>query len=140
MEENKIYGIERKELLRNQYKGFTYKILTLGSHPVAYIMIPKKHLLYKISYSDIDLHVHGGLTYSCMEDDKNYWIGWDYAHSGDYLFYKEQDNIFDRPENHKWTIKEIEVECKIVINQILKLKKFKIVKYYYSNNKQRWRE
>lgn len=73
-----------------KYRGVQWTIIAQGSHPCAYI---KK--LYVMTDEDKDnLDVHGGITF----DDLCYWnyeekhinyIGWDYAHPGDY--YKGND-------------------------------------------------
>ncbi len=52
-----------------------------------------------IFIKEIDLDVHGGLTYSnnylCISENKKVegwiFIGWDYAHYGDYAGYEEND-------------------------------------------------
>ena len=90
-----IYQTERKmELLHtDKYKNYKYYILNLGTHPTAYIAIPKGHKLYEQSYNDIynicDIDVNGGLTYSSHNlmgiDSKDWFIGWDYAHAYDYM-------------------------------------------------------
>lgn len=119
-----IYTENRKiELLYNNiYKGFHYYILNLGTHPTAYVEIPKEHYLYQESYIDIEeyysIDVHGGLTYS---DDSlrigenttlmNTWfIGWDYAHCDDYSV------LYGKGK--KWTTSEIIKDCENVIKQI----------------------
>lgn len=60
-----------------------------------YVVIPKEHPLWGVGYDDIDVDVHGGLTYSEMADncmgwkevlpsDKGCWVvGFDTAHLGD---------------------------------------------------------
>lgn len=63
-----------------------------------YVLIPQGHELHGRNYSDIDVSVHGGLTFSELvddqivknfgleESDKGAWIvGFDTAHSGDSL-------------------------------------------------------
>jgi hypothetical protein len=65
-----VYQEERKiELLYGgEYKGYKFYILNLGTHPTAYIAIPKGHKLYGQDYDYIynicDIDVNGGLTYS----------------------------------------------------------------------------
>lgn len=122
------YSNESKvQLLYNDiYKGFHYYILNLGTHPTAYVEIHKEHVLYSMSYIDIEdseyyIDVHGGLTYSSDslrigEDtslENSWFIGWDYAHVGDYLGYD-----FAKSTDKKWTTFEIIEECKKVIEQI----------------------
>ena len=125
-----IYQKDRKmELLhKGEYKGYNYYILNLGTHPTAYIEIPKENKLYGKDYNEIyemgyDIDVHGGLTYSddklmCIKSE-NWFIGWDYAHCDDYMpFYDElQKGLFQKLK--KWTTEEIIEECKSAINQII---------------------
>ena len=119
-----IYLQERKIqlLYSNIYLGYRYYILNLGTHPTAYVEISKENFLYKIRYIDIeDINVHGGLTYSDTDlrigeniTLMNSWfIGWDYAHSGDYI-----DGLVVCNKGKKWTTLEIIEECKNVIEQI----------------------
>lgn len=120
-----IYQKDRKmELLhKGNYKGYNYYILNLGTHPTAYIEIPKGHKLYQKDYDDIYINVHGGLTYS---DDslmgvksENWFIGWDYAHYDDYAgFYGDMTEFF-KNNLRKWTTEEIIEECKNGIEQII---------------------
>ena len=106
------------------YKDYHYAIVSLGSHPCAYIELPKEHKYYGKGYDDIPIDCHGGLTYSsegllpsnhdCHRD--GFWIGWDYAHLGDYCGWF---NVFDST-GKKWTTEEILQEVKEVIEQLSK--------------------
>jgi len=103
---NGLYsGNERgAEIKRDVYKGFTYKILDMGTHPCAYVQIPKDHMLYNVGYDSIRIDVHGGLTYAGLgkgKEEGEYWIGWDYAHLGDYY---DHDKITTVSGDKKWTI------------------------------------
>lgn len=126
-----IYSFERKiEVLDTGYcLGFLYYILNLGTHSVAYIKIPKGHKLYNKDYDDIyrevDIDVHGGLTYSSnhlwiSENQKieGWFIGWDYTHYGNYAGYEEIMPKQYRTKGKKWTTKEIFTEVKEVCYQI----------------------
>jgi hypothetical protein len=69
-----------------------------GGHLCGYVAVQKGHPLYGKTYSDIDLEIHGGLTYSepCQGDseqgicpatennDKAWKFGFDCAHVGDF--------------------------------------------------------
>lgn len=121
-----VYQKDRKiELLyKDNYKGYNYYILNLGTHPTAYIEIPKGHKLYQKDYDDIYINVHGGLTYS---DDslmgvksENWFIGWDYAHYDDYVsFYEDLPEFLKNNNLKRWTTKEIIEDCKNGIEQII---------------------
>lgn len=115
-------------LYYDKYKNYNYYILSLGTHPTAYIAIPKGNKLYGQDYNDIyemgcDINVNGGLTYSRHEligiDSEDWFIGWDYAHCGDYCGYEETMPESIRTHGKKWTTKEIIEECKNAINQII---------------------
>ena len=124
------YGKDRRiELLFNdKYKNYNYYVLNLGTHPTAYIEIPKEDKLYGKGYDEIyymgcDIDVHGGLTYSDNElmgiSSDNWFIGWDYAHCNDYCGYEEDMPESIRTYGKKWTTEEIIEECKNAIDQII---------------------
>lgn len=124
------------------YKGYDYLVLMIhGLHYCAYVRLPKNHPYYNLPYDDIPIDCHGGLTFSQMtgfaplkkkvwksrflgsvwggsweyEDiNKGYWIGWDYAHAGDYVPYMPNEN------DKKRTPDEIVLDAKHVIEQLIK--------------------
>lgn len=109
----------------DKYKGYQYYILTMGTHPTAYVNVPKESKYYGKFYLDIDdIVVHGGLTYS---DDNlrtnegrfegGWYIGWDYNHWGDFNVL-----LLHFGSSHcekKWTVEEITEDCRSVIDQII---------------------
>ena len=112
------------ELLYNGiYKGYHFYILNLGSYPTAYVEIPKGNKYYQTHYDDINVNVHGGLTYSnsylitsyntIMEN--SWFIGWDYAHCNDYIDIPIKLNA----DGKKWTTEEIIDDCVYVIDQLV---------------------
>ncbi|MCM1556902.1 MAG: hypothetical protein NC087_05135 [Anaeroplasma bactoclasticum] len=113
------YDITRRVTILDQGKiGIhRYAILSLGTHPVAYVEIPSNHPVFKKHYSDIEIEVHGGLTYGgdayWIEDDGSFWIGWDYAHVGDYT-----SLCYNSPDSKKWTTSEIYDDVLSVIKQL----------------------
>lgn len=128
IEENKnnpLYGDEKRMILTSDYKGWTYSIITFGTHPCAYVDV-KNTMFDGKFYADIPIECHGGLTYSAdylpRTNDKGWFIGWDYAHWGD-LFYSQYNidmGVIDIVSK-EWTIDEVEEECKNVIDQLIKL-------------------
>lgn len=118
------YSKERKiEVLATGYCfGLLYYILNLGTHPTAYIKIPGS-----INIDKDKLDVHGGITYSenhlwISENQKidGEFIGWDYAHYGDYAGYEEIFPKEIRTGGKKWTTTEIYKEVREVCYQIKK--------------------
>jgi hypothetical protein len=73
------------------YKGFDYMILRIPALGIlnGYVGLPKGHPDYGKSYDDIEVSVHGGLTYNSYknpktkEEDDLWWIGFDTGHYGD---------------------------------------------------------
>lgn len=115
-------------LVHDNYKGFDYYILNLGTHPCAYVEVSSTTLNGK-NYDDIDLQCHGGLTYSHSRlkgiKKTGWYIGWDYAHYKDFLgcnMLLFQELPFTRNDK-QWTTEEIDCECKSVIDDIVKLQK-----------------
>ena len=107
---------------RGMYKDYDYVILSLGTHPCAYVRIPEDHPYYGEDYDNCDIDCHGGLTYgnsylrtSYDTQEDGWWIGWDYAHCDDYC----GDMTCDCGVKH--TTKEIQQECFSVIEQLIKV-------------------
>lgn len=114
------------------FKNYEYIILSLGTHPCAYVCIDSDNPFYKKHYDDIPIRVHGGLTFAedklhrVLEYSEKYkcdtlqlmqrdWIiGWDYGHYGDY-------NTMIDPTGTKHTTQEIKEEVKYAINQLIDL-------------------
>ena len=111
------------------YRGIRFIVENLGIHPCAYVQIPEHYKVVKdVEYEwDIDIHCHGGCTYlspslmiaedDCILDAGKVWIGWDYAHFGDYEGYFEE--LKHKPDGKRWTTYEIVKECVCVIDEIL---------------------
>ena len=130
MKEMKYQSQFKSEVLDTGFCfGLLYYIMNLGTHPTAYIKIPKGHKLYgktdeKI-YQEVD--VHGGITYSeeglYVEKGKEiegWFIGWDYGHYGDYMGIEELVPVEFRIGGKKWTTQEIYKELREACYQIQK--------------------
>lgn len=94
----------REILVDDYYKNYHYVILSMGTHPCGYVEIPLGHKLHSINLSKLpDINCHGGITYArnylCINSknkETNYhgwWIGWDYAHSNDYIVRNNIKNV-----------------------------------------------
>lgn len=126
-----VYSSERKiDVLDTGYCfGLLYYILNLGTHPTAYIKIPESSKYYEKDMNEIDLEVHGGITYAkdYLYISKNqkvdgYFIGWDYAHYNDYAGYEEKLPQNLRTGGKKWTTQEIYEEIKEACYELNKIK------------------
>lgn len=116
-----IYQTEfKREVLDTGYcLGLLYFILNLGTHPTAYMKIPENSKYYGKDMEEIDLNVHGGVTYvrdylyiSEKQKIDGWFIGWDYGHYGDYAGYEELLPQAIRAGGKKWSTKEIYQEVR----------------------------
>lgn len=118
---NKEY---KRELLgEGTFRGYKYYIMSLGTHPVAYVEVPNTHSTYNKGYAYYDyddfISVHGGITYSASylqlpnEQLENSWfIGWDYNHYNDY-------NPYLGLIGEKWTTEEIYEDVMSCVNALI---------------------
>lgn len=108
-------------LAHGKYDAYEYYILSGGTHPCGYVVIPKDHPLYEKStdYLDSCMRTYKGFTYSGPMDFHNQdgeriqtdWaIGWDYMHIGDFVF-----GMF---EGIKHSTNEMIDDAKYVIDQL----------------------
>jgi hypothetical protein len=86
-------------LLRSQ----TSQYMTIGWGN-GYVRIPEGHEYYDKNYNEIDVSVHGGLTFSEHITDgnvlpKGFWVGFDTAHYGDDSTYWTKDRVFEETIN-----------------------------------------
>ena len=74
-----------------------------------YVVIPKGHPLFKMEYDEIDeevnIRIHGGLTFSGPMKGHDWVIGFDTAHLGD--------------TQEKWTKEAVQKETDFLLQQIL---------------------
>jgi hypothetical protein len=78
------------------FEGIVYKVL-MNPHGFrcGYVRVPEGHPWYGKSYSDIDVDVHGGLTFSDFSETlgDGFWVGFDCAHAGDFFCADEMDSF-----------------------------------------------
>ena len=104
--------------------GFNYWVVSYGTHPCCYVEIPKGHKYYNVDYDNIDISCHGGLTYGKSylaavtgdEPTDRWFIGWDYAHYGDYCGYYSKWSISN--QERKYTTNIMKCHCLEVIEQL----------------------
>lgn len=103
-------------LCDDTYKGYRFIILDMsGSHPCAYVEIPKEHPKYGATDRDWwhvgSNEVTYGRNYLTDILSDTWVIGWDYHHAGDY-------SPLD-PYGRKWTTHEIIEECHEAIEDLI---------------------
>lgn len=123
---NQMRTADKAEVLHSgTFMGYKFAILNRGTHPVAYV--ENKNGFAECENADEAASVHGGVTYlgGAYWDkyDSSTYIGWDYAHLGDWFGMYDTDFNTDLG-NHKWATEEIFEEVKGVIRQLSKCKQF----------------
>lgn len=120
-----IYGGEGG-LLGVEDIGDGYKLAVVsiaGSHPCAYVQFPGIEDLSSYEHIKVNAKVHGGFTFLGMlwhaEEFglPGIWLGWDYAHCGDYIW-TGIPNQYLRKSAKKWTSEEIRQEALGVLKAI----------------------
>lgn len=113
---------EREILYSGEYNGYKYYIVSLGTHPCAYVEVPEGHICYGKCDEDayhLDIDVHGGITFGDFGlkgvSDK-FMLGWDYNHCDDYYF--TMLPFRNAYKGKKWTTKEMLEDVKSVINRL----------------------
>ena len=105
------------------HEGIRYIIMRGPASLTAYLGIPLDHPLTKVDYDDIDLGVHGGLTFAGAGDglrpEELYWIGWDYGHCFDISFYDYEYGVLH--ESIGWTVPMVRDEIFTAIPELKKL-------------------
>ena len=56
-----------------------------GSALCGYVRVSADHPDAKLDYDDVDVDVHGGLTFRCKTPDGGAWFGFDCAHVSDWF-------------------------------------------------------
>lgn len=91
-EERELKGSEL--LCEDNYKGYTFYIVSHRTHPCAYILLNEYSPHFRKEVDELQhIECHGGITYArdylgvnpvIVTQSREHWIiGWDYAHSGD---------------------------------------------------------
>ncbi len=91
-----------------------------GGHLCGYCKVPKNHPWVGASF-DLDVDVHGGITFGRTDENEDYWLGFDCAHSGDLV--PSLNRLFDRSFSKGDTYKTVPFcieECKKLADQINK--------------------
>jgi len=109
-------------------KGIRIMILSLETHPCAYVGIPESHPVAGWDYDALSfIECHGGFTFSERGDgiylpEGFWWYGWDYAHAGDWMgYYTEKDKKGAFRDCKKRTTEEIYREACSVAYQLRNL-------------------
>lgn len=111
-------------------EGYGIMVINVrGSHPCAYVTFPgidkvEDYVMIELEQNEDGEYLpHGGFTFfgkrnGYCEVDDVLWLGWDYAHYGDYIY--THDGFYDSPfiENKEWTTEEVIEEARKVLDKI----------------------
>ena len=116
-----INKLEKQEIL----KGYHLVVMFVGSHRCGYLGLPKGHKLEGKEYDDIDVSVHGGLTFaefspSFQLTGFDYYIGFDCMHCDDASDIESMKRYGATPkEIERWEIFQGEVRTQeYVLNEL----------------------
>lgn len=99
-------------------------------HRCGYVRVPPNHSQYGLHYDEVNVEVHGGLTFGknepCShEDGVGFWFGFDCAHCEDSSYEpgfipEVLSNLYRKyPEyGHYWTLDEVIVETERLAEQL----------------------
>ena len=109
---------------------YTEKLHYSGGYLCGYVAIPSDHPSYQKRYEDIDIAVHGGLTFGMCSE--RHWIGFDCAHAGDLLPSMEQlmktlPSMIELKKKNEELKKEFKLENHYLFNSSYKNTEFCIL-------------
>lgn len=78
------------------YSGYEYLVVNFGSHPAAYVRIPKEHPYYEKEFWNMKIKPHSDLSFGGTLEKYNlegFWIGWEYNLFGDFVAGRTREYI-----------------------------------------------
>lgn len=107
------------ELAEGEVEDYRFFVRSYGTHPGAYVLVPRNHPFFKKDCMDIRNQItkaHGGLGFSgaFYDNRRNWCFGWDYMREGDFSPFSE---------GKRWTTREIVDNCLEVIEELKKYEK-----------------
>jgi hypothetical protein len=136
----KPYKIEKEWI----HKGLHCAVVMArpAAHRCGYVRVPPSHPAFQQKYDEIDVNVHGGLTFSelepCIEhpDGQGWWLGFDCAHYYDSPYDTNADRstldaatqglleFYDQrlqSKEHYWTEREVIQETEKLADQLVEM-------------------
>ena len=121
-------------LCLDKYHNYDFLIVNMGTHPTAYVRIPKTHPFYQTFYDYINPEPvgfeAGPFTFSRNSSEfasyldtpipNGWYLGWDYAHIGDFI--GGHSDRYPYSSGRKYTTENIIADCKYIINYLLENK------------------
>jgi hypothetical protein len=129
-------------LIEKEWEAFGLKCAAVVArehmHRCGYVRVPPKHSTHGKHYDDVDVEIHGGLTFSEIEsceheDGIGYWFGFDCAHCFDAMYepghepdfikklddeWRAKHGTYSRDTDHYWTLDEVVAETERLAKQL----------------------
>ena len=120
LEEPQEWPIPDRTVKRWTVHGLKCAVCKGGFSLCGYVHVPAGHPAADMGYDDVDIRVHGGLTFRCRATDGGSWFGFDTGHAGDWL----SISIPDKPElgiempGRIWTADDVADETEKLAKQL----------------------
>jgi hypothetical protein len=104
----------------DEYSGYLCRIRRVKPYSCwcGYVRVPAAHNCSDIDYDDVNVEVHGGLTFGSnnfpdtrIYDKEYYWFGFDCGHSGDRIPYLWEEGTYR-------TVDYVKNECRELAKQL----------------------
>jgi hypothetical protein len=132
---------DEPDRLEWNYKGFDCLLnrnMSVSGSWCGYTALPPGHRYHAVFYDELDIDVHGGLTFSGLSQgeirhkskeggpDDAWWLGFDCSHAFDYspLLAAIMNEIIGKPPEclvggHYWTMAEVKAEVERLVDQLV---------------------
>ena len=115
------YNIEKEWT----YKRFKCIVIFNGYFRCGDVGIPKTHIAYGVHYDNVNIYVHGGLTYSGnlihIVNNDLWWFGFDCAHASDKILSLPSDS------DHFWILAEVIEETNRLADRLSTIKPIDLI-------------
>jgi hypothetical protein len=120
MEVPRIWPPLERTPLRWEAYGLSCAIVKGNFALCGYVHVPEGHPDANSFYDDVDVNVHGGLTFTCKAEGGGRWFGFDCGHFGDWWGYAENGHASEHP-GKVWTVDDVKAETERLAKQLAKL-------------------
>ena len=110
---------EKHVALRWEAHGFQCLVARGFAALCGYVLVPVGHPCERLWYDDVDVSVHGGLTFRQRVKGGS-WFGFDCGHCDDWQGWIENGHAFERP-GKIWTVDDVKAEVERLAEQFAKL-------------------
>lgn len=117
MEEGREWPPKERTVRNWTAHGLKCAVAKGGASYCGYVLVPESHPDERKHYDDVEVDVHGGLTFRCKAKEGGSWFGFDTAHAGDWIGYAGTD--VEMP-GRIWTEEDVARETEQLAEQLAK--------------------